>query len=161
MCQLPPFYAHVVRSYAYVNNIYYESVNGCSLPHNLWCGKLYSHVDKDWVATGLYTIANLPIIQGKIDVMAIMMKLHSVGCWRSPYLLCCTFQANFANFFIENVSSTFVPNDLLPLVMKYILRSETSQMLTLNNWCCYFDILPFKVPEKEKKFLNGCWLHAR
>ena len=71
MSQLPPFYAHVIRSYAYVNNIYYESVDRCSLPHNLWCGKLYSHVDKDWVAAGLYTIADLPIVQGKINVKAV------------------------------------------------------------------------------------------
>ncbi len=48
--QLPPFYAGVVQSYAHVNNLYnlyYNSIDTHTLPQNLWCGKLFSHIDWD------------------------------------------------------------------------------------------------------------------
>ena len=150
--QLPPFYTGIVRSYAHVNNLYYNSIDTHTLPQNLWCGKLFSHVDWDWIAVGYYTIADLLKSEGKIDVIAVKAKLQSVGYFHSPYLQCCAFQTGFSSWLGSEVVGTFVPNDLLPLVMMHVLHSETSQILDLNNWCWFFSIVPLEVPECKHIF---------
>ncbi len=70
---------------------------------------------------GFFTVSNLPLIGDKIDVIVVTMKLQSIGCTHSPYLLCCAFQTNFAQFLHLDVPSTFVPNELLLLPLKRIL----------------------------------------
>ena len=47
---------------------------------------------------------------------------------------------------------TFIPNDLLPLLMKCVLRSENSQMLDLNKWCQILGVVPMEVPECKHIF---------
>ncbi len=59
------------------------------------------------------------------------------------------FQALFACYLTTSVEGTFVPNDLLPLAMKCVLQADTSEMLSLTNWCHALKILPSEVPESE------------
>ena len=73
--QLPPFYAGMVRSYAYTNNLFYEAFDSSQLPQKLWCGKVYSYVDWDWVKAGFFTVSDLPLIGDKIDVIAVTTRL--------------------------------------------------------------------------------------
>ena len=115
---LPPFYAGVVQSYAYTNNLFYEAFDSSQLPQNLWCGKVYSYVDWDWVNAGFFTVSDLPLVGDKIDVIAVTTRLQNVGCVHLPYLLCCTFQTNFAQLLHNFIHGTFVPNELLLLPMK-------------------------------------------
>ncbi len=119
--QLPPFYAGVVHSYVYTNNLYYEAFDSSNLPQNLWCGKVYPYVDHNWVNAEFFTVSDLPLDGDKIDVIAVTTRLYAVGCTHSPYLLCCAFQANFVHLLHCDVPSTFVLNDLLLLPMKRIL----------------------------------------
>ena len=99
LSKLPPFYAQVVCSYAHTNNLYYKAFDSNTLPQNLWCGVAFSHIDNDWISAGFYTVVDLPIQVGKIDVIAVTQRLHEVGCHRSPYLYCCAFQSCFVQFF--------------------------------------------------------------
>ena len=34
-------------------------------------GLFFSHIDNDWISAGFYTVADLPIQAGKIDVIAV------------------------------------------------------------------------------------------
>ncbi len=150
--KFPLFYANVLCSYAYTNNLYYQDIDDSSLPQNLWCGKAFAYIDYEWITAGFFTVADLPVLDGKIDVIAVTCKLQSIGCNRSPYLICCAFQAQFARYFTTSVEGTFVPNGLLPLAMKCILQANTSEMLSLTNWCHALEILLLEVPESEQVF---------
>ncbi len=86
---LPPFYTVIVHSYVRVNNLFYESAEFevlVSLPHNLWCGAVCDRVDWEWVSAGFFTVADLPVWYGKVDVIAVKQALESMGCTHSPYL---------------------------------------------------------------------------
>ena len=135
--QLPPFYAGVVCSYVYTNNLFYEAFNSSQLPQNLWCGKVYPYVDWDWVNAGFFTVSDLPLVGDKIDVIAVTTRLHNVGYAHLPYLLCCAFQANFAHLLYNDVQGTFVPNELLLLPMKWILCANLATPLRLIRWCTF------------------------
>lgn len=115
--------------------------------------ELFSHM---LIGTGaepvFFTMADLPVINGKIDVESISKRLVEVVCCQSPYLLCCTFQKNFAMRLGGGVPGTFVPNPQLPLVMKSLLQWETVIMLSLDNWCHLLGLLPLNVPERETVF---------
>ncbi len=69
----------MVCSYAYVNDLFYQYHNSDTLPHNLWCGETFSYVDWDWCRAGLFTAADLPKINGKLDVVSITLRLKGVG----------------------------------------------------------------------------------
>ncbi len=147
LSKLPPFYAQVVCSYAHTNNLYYKAFDSNTLPQNLWCGAIFSHIDNDWISAGFYTVVDLPIQAGKIDVIAVTQQLHEFGYNRSPYLYCCAFQSCFAQFFAQPIEGTFIPNDLLPVSMKQILQAEVTCLLSLDNWCRVLQIVPLEVPE--------------
>ncbi len=147
-----PFYAQILSSYTYVNNLYYESMDTSDLPHNLWFGAACPTINYLWVHAGLCTVADLPIVNSKIDVIAVKHRLEAVGCFRSPYLQCYSFQKFFAQLFQTNVQGTFVPNQALPLVMKRLLQSATATVLNLDNWCKVFQIVPLEIPDCEKIF---------
>ncbi len=142
----------MVHSYAYASNLFYEAFNLSQLPQNLWCGKVYSYVDWDWVNVGFFTISDLPQIGDKIDVIAVTTKLQSVGCTHSPYLLCCAFQTNFTQFLYFNVPGTFVPNELLLLPLKKILQDNLVNPLGLTKWCTFLRLVPLEIPECEQIF---------
>ncbi len=152
LSQLPPFYAGVICSYAYVNDLYYKNYDTSELLHNLWCGVLFLYIDPDWVKADLFTVANLPLANGKIDVMAIKQSLLLVGCSCSLYLKCCAFQKGFGSLLGLEVNGTFLPNQHLPLMMKQLLRDNSTCILLMTNWCTYFHLVPLEVPELERIF---------
>ncbi len=90
--------------------------------------------------------------EGKIDVIAVKTKLQSVSYSHSPYLQCCAFQTGFSSWLGSEAVGTFVSNDLLLLVMKCVLHSETSQILDLNKWCQFLGMVPLEVLECEHIF---------
>ena len=157
--KLPPFYVTIVCSYAYVNDLYYKSEPRMELLHNLWCGSLFPYIDQDWVAAGFYTVADLPVKGGKIDVIVVKQCLESVGCRRSLYLKCCAFQSEHASYLSSSVVGTFVPNTELFFVNKGIGSDRDYKCVSLDNWCQVLECLPFKVPECEhifKRMLLNC-----
>ncbi len=113
--KLQPFYATIICSYAYVNDLYYKSDPKIELPHNLWCGSLFPYIDQDWVAAGFYTVADLPVKGGRIDVIAVKQHMESVDYRQSPYFKCCALQSEYASCFSDLVVGTFVPNTELLL----------------------------------------------
>ncbi len=131
--KFPPFYTNVLCSYAHTNNLYYQTIDDSSLPQNLWYGKALAYIDYDWMTAGFFMVADLPVVNGKIGIIAVTCKLQSIRCTRSPYLLYCAFQAQFAQYFTTSVEGTFIPNDLLPLAMKCVLQADSLEMLSLNN----------------------------
>lgn len=63
---LPPFYTGVFRSYAHTNNLFYLK-DESGLPQNLWANLGGPKVCLDWCNHGLFTVADLPTLEGKID----------------------------------------------------------------------------------------------
>ncbi len=142
----------MVCSFALVNDLYYKNHDTSELPHNLWCGALFSYIDQDWIKANLFTVADLLLENSKIDVIAVKQKLLEVGCLCSPYLKCCAFQCGFSSLLGSEVEGMFLPNQQLPLVMMKLLCDNSTCMLLLTNWCTYFHLVPFEVPELERIF---------
>ncbi len=85
--QIPQFYATIVCSYSYVNNLFYENaLNPVELPHNLWSNSVFSDVNALWCQVGFCTVPDLLVDDGKINVPAVTQALRQVGCFQSPYL---------------------------------------------------------------------------
>ncbi len=63
-----------------------------------------------------------------IDVIAVTLRLQAVGCNQSPYLMCCAFQSQFAQYCLQLVLGAFVPNDLLLLGMFCVLQADISEV---------------------------------
>ncbi len=89
--KLPPFYASILRSYIYVNNLFYESSKDKTLQINLWGTTGQAKIKCDWYAAGYFTIVDLPIQVGKLDFGVIADQLRASR--GDTYLLCCKFQA--------------------------------------------------------------------
>ena len=89
---LPPFYAGMLSSFAYVNNLFYQSIDTSCLPQNLWLGCVNNFIDYKWCAASYLTAGDLPTVDSKLDLIQIIDKLMSFGSMVSPYLRCCAFQ---------------------------------------------------------------------
>ncbi len=147
---IQPFYAGVIWSFALVNDLYYQEYDASSLPQNLWCGLVYSGINKHWCTAGYFTIGDLPFDEGRIDVNQVRSVLISIGFNQSPYLYCCAFQQSLKQY--EGVSGTYAPNEDLVLKMKLLLSQCTSQMLSLGKWFSILHRVPYKIPQVEQVF---------
>ncbi len=66
---LDNFYASMLHSYNFVNNLFYEwnKNKSSSLPVNLWGHPKSRHIHLPLALSGICTIGDLPLIHGKID----------------------------------------------------------------------------------------------
>ena len=65
---LSPFYWSMLRSYAYLNKLFYEANTAELLPRNIWFTLQFPFVDKDWHLAGINTLSDLPLANGKIVI---------------------------------------------------------------------------------------------
>ncbi len=150
--KLPPFYANIFWSFAYVNNLFYEQMDTSQLQQNLWFGCVYNSIDWDYYQAGYFMIGQLPNIDGMIDLSELTPQLKKTCCSGSPYLKVCAFQQTLGHFLVNGILGTFVFHDQLLLCCKCLLQQATTTPLSLNNWCVRLNILPLEVPEAEKVF---------
>ncbi len=93
---LPLFYAAMFRSYAHINNLFYESAKSEKLPMNIWGTVGQMKIRYDWCDAGFFTLADLPLSDGKIDFHAI---LDWLGHGKSDtYLMCCKIQSQWGKY---------------------------------------------------------------
>ena len=59
LCVLPNFYAGVILSYCWVNDLFYKNNKNLSLSHNVWATWKAPEVNKRWVSVGLCTLNDL------------------------------------------------------------------------------------------------------
>ena len=112
---------------------------------------MYSHIDRHWCAAGFFISADLPWVNGQIDVKCVTNKLKAVG-WRGVcYLQCCAFQRAFA-LFEQWVVRTVTLCDQVITVAKTLLQCSIARILSLDNWLAFLHILPLEIPQLEKFF---------
>ena len=129
---LDPFYAVMLQSFAHVNNLFYTNQDASTLPKNLWCGEVYSHIDRHWCAASFFTSVDLPLVNGQIDVKCVTNRLKAVG-WRGVcYLQCCAFQRAFA-LFEQWVVGMSILCDQVIIEAKALLQHSTVRVLSLDN----------------------------
>ncbi len=142
----------------WVKIMYHEVYS--NVRHNNWLmmdihlmqGVRVSYIDWDWILAGLFTLSDLPLIEGQVDVIAVKKYLQAVGCTHSPYLKCCAFQKQLSLQQFVGVPGTFIPNPHLPIVMKKLLKDDFTIVLTLDKWCVFFNRVSFEIPELEQIF---------
>ena len=93
---LPPFYAGMVRSFCWVNNLFYEKNPNLYLSHNLWATVGAPAVYLGWKRSNLLTLMDVPKINGKVDLQGITSKL---GPASDSYLIACRIQKQLGNKF--------------------------------------------------------------
>ncbi len=96
----------------------------------------------------LLTVGDLPTIHGKINLSAVTSCLNEVGCVRSPFLLCCSFQQVFSSYLDKTIQGSFLPSEIVILHGKALLQASISEcfqlvwrVLTstfqLSSFCCH------------------------
>ncbi len=105
-----------------------------------------------WFQAGYFTVCDLPIQNGKINVKEVNSHLSTVGETRSTFLQYCAFQGRFSQFFTNPVPGTFIPSDLLLVHTKSLLNEEMSSLLSLDRWSHFFEKIPLDVVESERVF---------
>ena len=138
---LPPFYASMLRSYAMVNNLFYEQNQELELPYNLWYSTVFPFLDKKWCLAGVNNVLDLPITNNQISIGDVT---HMVGQAPNVYLRCCTLQGTLMKYRCFLVVGTNLPHPSLLLQMKSLLKKQYSCMLTLARWEEFLGILPMK-----------------
>ncbi len=152
LLKLPPFYSGMLQSFAHVNNLFFQSVDVSELPHNLWFGQIHNYVDWNWYRAGLLTVGDLPTIHSKIDLSTVTSQLNEVGCVRSPFLLCCSFQQVFSSYLDKTIQGSFLPSEIVILCSKALLQASISATLSLDKWCLSLQLLLLEIPEMERIF---------
>ena len=74
---LNPFYAVMVCLYAHVNNLFFLKNKSLGLPVNLWGHPLSKSINLTFAKCGFCTIADLPVMNNKIDHNAVQNKLNN------------------------------------------------------------------------------------
>ena len=130
LTRIPSFYASVLHSYAFVNNLFYEANGQASLPYNIWFSSIFPFCDKNWYLSGVNTICDLPLAYGKIDFPSVQDK---VGKSPNVWLQCCTLQGTLMKYSSVAVPGQHMPSPLLKLQMKALLSLHSSGLLTLSR----------------------------
>ncbi len=119
----------MVRSFADVNNLFYQENKELSLPLNLW---FMPFVNKTWLLAGFHTVLDLPIESGKISITVVKSALFPTD--PHMYHKCCQFQNFYQGKFHLALSAMHLVNPVMILQSKMLLQLEYSTMLSLENW---------------------------
>ncbi len=149
LTEIPFFYASILHSYAFVNNLFYEANGQASLPYNIWFSSVFPFCDKNWCLAGVNTICDLPLTNGKIDFPAIWDK---VGKSPNVWLRCCTLQGMLMKYFLVAVPGQHMPSPLLKLQIKALLSLHSSGLLTLSRWEETLELMPLTEDKLLKVF---------
>ncbi len=129
---LPPFYAAMFHFYVHVNNFFYKSAKFEKLPMNIWGTVKQSKIRYDWCNAGFFTLADLPLSDGKIDFHAI---LNWLGHGKSDtYLMCCKIQSQWGKH-LPTENFPFNCNfETLIQWCKHLLLQHSTKVQSLQNW---------------------------
>ncbi len=122
LTSLTPFYHSMVRSFAYVNNLFYQENKELSLPLNLWFIPGMPSVNKTWLSAGFCMVLDLPIESGKISITAVKSALFPADA--HIYHNCCQFQNFYQGKFHLADSATHLVNPAMLLQSKMLLQLE-------------------------------------
>ncbi len=93
--ELPPFYRSTICSFAYVNSLFYEKNNKLPLQQNLFGTTFAPIIQHRWVKSGLLTLSDLPIQDGKINFGAVS---NIAGSSVDLYVFYCMLQKNLSKY---------------------------------------------------------------
>ena len=127
---LSPFYACMIHSFAFVNNLFYEANPEAELPHNIWFSNIFPFCDQEWYLAGVNTICDLLLTGAQIDYAGVE---HMVGRTPGLWLHCCTLQGMLMKYYKYCTPGQHLPADELKVQMKNLLHQCTSSMLTLTR----------------------------
>ncbi len=109
---MDPFYASMLRSYAFVNDLYYQKNKNPVLPVNLWGHPKSPHVNKTFATSGYCTVLDLPLLKGKIDFKIIQEALPKGTS--SVFMMCYRLQSIFSKYFLQSTpGSNQILDDLV------------------------------------------------
>ncbi len=90
---IPPFYAGILKSFAYVNSL---NVSGnLGQQRNIWGTATYNSLHKPMIQCGFIEIADLPIVNGLLDHRNVQCTLQHNGYRDNVFLLCVALQNKF------------------------------------------------------------------
>ncbi len=131
---LTPFYAAMLCSYVFVNNLCYEANPVLLLPQNIWFTKLFPFIDRKWYLVSVNSILDIPLDgAGKVDLTALSSLLDQKPC--QIYFQSCQLQKCFAKKFRFALQGGHQVHEAMLLQHKMLLQMSHSQMLSLSNWC--------------------------
>ncbi len=128
--KIPPFYAYVVHSFAYVNSLNLE----IDIQQNIWVTKQYPKLNHCMLDLDYMEVADLPTLMGVIDYKIVQMKAQHTGYEENLFLLCSALQHIYANQ-LGGLKSTRTFPEYLEYTAKKLLRIQCQKIISLSNWC--------------------------
>ncbi len=161
MVRLDRFYAGIIRSYIYVNKIFYEQNKNLALPENLWGQPKSPSINIKFCDIGLFTVVDLPLKNNKtIDYVMVQNKFHQNKISFSSFLTCYHLQCVFGSTLSAIMEGSHLVHEELILGAKVLLLNTTTDMLLLTKWETFFQkMLKSNVGKqkgKKKQMLESC-----
>ncbi len=99
-----------------------------------------------------FTVADLPIIQNKINFGQIQSMLPNKV--KSAFLYCYALQNKFIRFFGNAVHGSQIMLEEVVIQSKSLLCANNSEILSLTQWEVFFGLMPLSKGEKEMVFMH-------
>ncbi len=144
LSRMDDFYTNILRSYTFVNDLFYKNNKMLSLPINLWGQPKSPGINMAFCASGFFTVADLLLqSNGKmIDYRAIQNKLNKNKPHTSSFLVCYKLQTLFAGALSSITHRSGLVREELIQQSKSLLCELSSVMLSLTKWELYFHLMP-------------------
>ncbi len=138
---LEPFYASIIRSYALVNNIFFQKNRVLQLPVNLWCHPRSKHINMALAESGFCTVADLPLKNNKIDFGQIQSCMQDK---KLVFLACYCLQTKFGRelLSVTKMHRSHLVLEQLVLQSKKLLLDTHMERLSLSKWEKFFGLMP-------------------
>ena len=91
--EIPPFYANVMHSFAYVNSLNLET----DMQWNIWVTKQYPKLNHCMLNLDYVEVVDLPTLAGVLDYKTIQMRAQHTGYEENLFLLCSALQCIYAD----------------------------------------------------------------
>ncbi len=162
---LDTFYAKMLCSYVDLNNLFYEenkqnkNKSHLDLPINLWGHPNSKKIYCIMTDSGFCVVADLPIANGKIDVVEVQCKVCEHSLSRSIYLACYALKTAFGSSLGNTIMGSHLVHPSLVEQVKELSQNSHSSMLLLTKWEHYFHVMPLSKGEKQvifHKILKEC-----
>ncbi len=127
--KIPPFYAHVVCSFAYVNGLNLET----DIQQNIWVTKQYLKLNRCMLNLDFVEVADLPTLAGVLDYKMVQMKAQHAGYEENLFLLCSALQCLYTNQ-LGGLKSTRTFPEYLEHTTKKLLQIQCQKIISLSNW---------------------------
>ncbi len=158
--EMDPFYAQILQSYTYLNNLFYSGNKSLDLPINLWGHPKLKNINYHFCHLDFYTLADLPLTSNnQINHIEIQNKFKENKIHYSSFLVCYHLQNVFSKYLPLLVMGLHLVKEELLAQSKYLLLQNSSTMLLLSKWEIYFRLMPLSKPFHQIVFwqmLQSC-----